>query len=84
MGWHVSKFSQPRNTMQTPGIPDLYARHWRLKLRVWIEVKAPGNGPTLAQRQWHRDERECGGEVLIVRSVDELVEDLRALGAPIE
>lgn len=84
MGFRVTKTSQPRASMVTPGIPDLYAVHPAWGLRVWVEVKAPGGKVSHAQAVWHEGERAAGGTVLVIRSVGELVEELRALGAPIQ
>ena len=83
MGFGVTKTSQPRASMVTEGIPDLYARHPRWGLRVWIEVKAGTNRPSAVQTAWHAAEREAGGTVLVVWSVEDLIRELKALGAPI-
>jgi hypothetical protein len=83
LGFNVTSFSQARASKQTPGIPDLYARHTGWQFRCWVEVKAPGKKPTLVQEGWHIAERRAGGIVLVVDSVDALVRELRAAGAPI-
>lgn len=80
MGFAVTKFSQPRPSMITCGTPDLYASHPRGSLRVWLEVKRPGQEPTLMQRLWHEAERAAGGAVWVVRSVDDVLDQLRILG----
>lgn len=84
MGFAVTKTSQPRPSMLTRGVPDLYAAHPRWGLRLWIEVKRPGEKPTLHQVAWHRSERLAGGTVLVADSVGAVVEALRKMGAPIE
>lgn len=79
----VTKTSQPRPSMVTLGIPDLYAHHPRWGIRLWIEVKAPGNKPSDTQAAWHQAEREAGGVVLVAYSVADVVDELRRLGAPL-
>jgi predicted signal transduction protein with EAL and GGDEF domain len=83
LGFQVSKTSQPRPSMLTLGIPDLYAVHARWRLRFWVEVKRPGNGPSPAQLAWHEAEREAGGCVLIARSWSDVQRALVKMGAPI-
>lgn len=83
LGFKVSKTSQPRPSMITRGVPDLYASHARWQIRLWIEVKAGDNGPSLHQLAWHKAEREAGGLVLVAWNWPEVTEELRRLGAPI-
>lgn len=83
LGFHVSDLSQPRASMQTPGLPDLYVLHRRWKLACWIEVKAPGGKLSGAQQVWHDEAAACGELVMVVRSVEELVAGLKDLGVPI-
>jgi hypothetical protein len=83
LGFHVSDLSQPRRTMQTVGLPDLWAMHPRWRLALWIEVKRPGGKVSLAQSAWHQVARDAGVHVLVVWGVADLVEGLKALGAPL-
>lgn len=84
LGFVVSDLSQPRRTMQTIGLPDLYAQHVAWRLRVWIEVKRPQSGRlSAAQAAWHATEQAAGGHVLVVYGTADLLEGLAALGAPI-
>lgn len=83
LGFLVSKTSQPRASMMTPGIPDLYAAHPRWRLRLWIEVKAPKGRTSPQQDLWHAIERDSGGTVIIARSTSDLVTELQKLGAPL-
>lgn len=84
MGFDVSKTSQPRPSMVRIGIPDLYARHPRWGIRLWIEVKRPGIGRlSAAQRHWIEVEREAGGLAIVADSVADLLDHLRAMGAPV-
>jgi hypothetical protein len=82
LGFHVTRLQQPRATKQTPGTPDLYARHRRFG-RVWIELKAPGKKPSPAQLAWHADERDCGGRVLVVDGIEALIRGLREEGVQV-
>ena len=85
LGFAVSKTSQPQRPVgMTVGIPDLYMAHPRWRLRLWVECKGPGNTPTEAQRAWHDTEREAGGNVCVVTSVADLIENLKAMGAPLD
>lgn len=43
LGFAVEWLSQPAKSWQTPGIPDLYARHATRRLLVWVEVKRPND-----------------------------------------
>lgn len=84
MGFGVTKTSQygkPRG--MTEGIPDLYAAHPRWGMRIWIEVKAGKNKPSPKQLEWHAAERAAGGVVIVAHGVDELVVELKKLGAPL-
>jgi hypothetical protein len=83
MGFAVTKTSQPRPSMLTRGVPDLYAAHPRWGLRAWIEVKRPGEKPSPDQVAWHRCERLAGGTVLVADSVAAVVEALKKMGAPL-
>lgn len=83
MGFDVTRLSQPRASGLTLGLPDRYASHAAWGLRIWIEIKAGKNKPSAHQLAWHARERAAGGIVLVVWSVEDLVRELRALGAPI-
>jgi hypothetical protein len=83
LGFVVNDLQQPRRTMQTIGLPDLYAQHAAWQLRVWVEVKRPGGRVSAAQTVWHATERAAGGHVLVVYGVADLLEGLAALGAPL-
>lgn len=84
LGFFVDENSQPQRARGcTPGKPDLFVVHERWRLAAFIEVKAPKGRLSTAQRVWHRNVNAVV-PVLVVRSVDELLHDLRALGAPIE
>ena len=84
MGFAVSDLSQPRASMQTPGIPDLYAHHPAWGVRLWVEVKTARGRVSPAQDRWHEAERAAGGTVVVARSAGDVVDALRDLGAPIE
>ncbi|HEX9951232.1 MAG TPA: hypothetical protein VGB53_05645 [Rubricoccaceae bacterium] len=81
LGYLVSDFSQPRASMQTPGIPDLHAMGHGHAL--WIEVKTAKGVVSPAQAAWHDAARAAGQTVVVARSAADLVDPLRALGAPI-
>lgn len=89
LGFSVMDLSQPRRSMMPLGLPDLYVRHQGWQIRLWIEVKAPNRkkqkagGLSFEQLTWIRDEREAGGNVCVAYSLDDVLEALKALGAPI-
>jgi len=84
LGFDVTSTSQPQRAMMTAGIPDLYARHPRWKLRLWIEVKTPRGRVRPAQAAWIEAERAAGGHAIVARSLGDVLDALRELGAPIE
>lgn len=83
LGMFVTTFSQPRRTMQTPGVPDLFACHGRWGISLWIEMKAPGGRLSTAQAVWHREARAAGQNVITATSTADVVAELKRLGAPI-
>lgn len=82
IGFFVSSTQQRRPSEQTEGIPDLYASHAAWQLRVWIEVKRPGEKPSKVQREWHEKERAAGGTVLIATSAAHVLELIGMLRRP--
>jgi hypothetical protein len=76
LGFHISDLSQPRASMQTPGLPDLFAMHAGWKVAFWVEVKAPGGKLSVAQEAWHREAHASGVRVMTVDSVAALVSEL--------
>lgn len=82
LGFGVTKTSQPRSSMITIGTPDLYVVHPRYRIRLWIEVKSRERLPSLAQQEWHRVEREAGGNVLVAWSWRMVWDELVRLGYP--
>lgn len=84
LGFMVSDLSQPRASMQTPGLPDLFATHPDWQLSLWCEVKRPGGKASAAQREWHRTAKEAGNLVLVAESAADVVSYLREHGAPLE
>ena len=73
LGFFVSDFSQPRRTMQTPGVPDLHCMHRTMPWTFWVECKAEGGG-RLSQDQtlWHDTARLAGETVYVVESAGQL------------
>lgn len=53
LGFAVTKTSQPRPSMMTRGVPDLYVQHPLWKIRLWIEVKTPTGKLSQHQVAWH-------------------------------
>jgi hypothetical protein len=67
-GYMISDLSQPRASMQTLGLPDLYLQNPRRKLRLWVEVKREKGKLSEAQMRWHEAETAAGGMVAVLRS----------------
>lgn len=81
LGLTVVKFSQPRHTMQTGGIPDLrvYWPNGKLTRAAWVEVKKPNGIQTIAQQAFqHVVER--AGERYVIGGMCEFIELLEEWG----
>ena len=84
LGFDVTLFSQPFRALQTRGIPDMYIRHPRWKIRLWIEWKAGKNKTTPHQAAWIAAENAAGGHAIVARSLCDVLDALRQAGAPID
>ena len=60
LGFSIIRFSQPRNTMQTPGIPDRLYLHEGEGLAVWWEAKTAKGVTSYAQQEFQRMALVCG------------------------
>lgn len=78
-GCVVNSLSQPRATMQTPGIPDLYIHCTKKAASWWHETKAVDGKPSEAQLDFFARENICGGTV-VLGGVDAAKLQLRAIG----
>ena len=65
LGYSVVRFSQPRNTMQTHGIPDRLYCHPGRGIAVWAELKSERGRVSPHQQAFHAMLRACGHEVLV-------------------
>lgn len=83
LGFAVTKTSQPRPSMITRGVPDLYVRSEKYRVRVWLEVKTPVGQLSPYQVAWHESERAAGGDVVVVRSVSDVLAVLKERGVPV-
>lgn len=94
LGYDVDEFSQRRpgkckacgapvyaGTQQTPGIPDLRARHLERRVVVWLEVKFGARGRlSQDQRSWLEREIEAGGKAAPVWTGADLAFVMAAAG----
>lgn len=64
MGWTVIRFSQPRKTMQTRGIPDRLYLHVGRSLAVWAEIKSEKGKVSESQKALHDLLSHCGQHVV--------------------
>lgn len=64
-GVRVYHLSQPRNTMQSAGIPDCLCFVPALSRRWWHEVKTPTGRQSEAQRAFHAACEACGDTCLV-------------------
>jgi len=89
-GFTAIRFSQPRNAMQTAGIPDrrYYRRYhhggagssyFTSPLAVWVEYKSTKGKQRPAQRQFEELVRACG-ESYVLGGIDQLQEYLVNVG----
>ena len=84
LGFDVTKFSQPRNTMQTEGIPDIYIRHRVKRFTAFVEIKRPDvRVVSSAQAAWILYERQCGGIAFVADSPERFVQQLEEHGFPV-
>lgn len=78
LGWTTVRFSQPRRTMQTLGIPDRRYYHVARGVALWFECKRPGGRQRPAQRAFQTLVEACG-ERYVLGGADELAAAVRAL-----
>lgn len=83
LGFDVVQLSQPQRAICTPGTPDLYIRHRRWKVRIFVEVKTPKGKTSPFQDYWIGTELACGGNAIVARGIDDVLKELRRLGCPI-
>jgi hypothetical protein len=95
-GWRAIRTDPVSNKARGTGfgeisMPDfLFLRYWRMDNlhndtrpigeMFWIEFKAPGKVPNLAQLKWHGNERNLGALVLVVDNVDDFREFYKTSG----
>jgi hypothetical protein len=79
VGFEIVRFSQPRNTMQTQGIPDRRYYHPTKKLALWWEAKKEGGKQSLAQQDFQSMVQNVG-EAYVCGTDDALVAWLRSNG----
>lgn len=79
LGCEVIWFSQPRATMQTPGVPDLKVYCRRKRLTWWHECKAAGGQQSPAQVGFEQLARACG-EHYVLGGWDRAVDAVKAFG----
>ena len=78
--WHFKVHAQKpgKNGAQKTGVPDLCLESTRHG-RVWVEIKTPKGKLTDSQEREIPKMEAAGATVLIVRSLQELQDDLDAL-----
>ena len=79
VGCEVVIFSQPRKTMQTPGIPDLRVYLVRKGLAWWHETKTPKGKQRLAQGDFQDRAEQCG-ETYVMGGLEAAIAQLRKVG----
>jgi hypothetical protein len=82
MGCEIMRYSQPRATKQTPGIPDRRYRHRSRGFVFWFECKATDGKQSPAQREFQLGEEACG-QVYVLGGRPELARHLASLGCPV-
>ncbi len=76
----VVRFSQPRATMQTPGIPDLKVYCVRKRCSWWHEVKRPKGGKQSKDQELFQQMAEKCGETYILGGWEEAYAHLLSIG----
>lgn len=79
----VHNLSQPRATMQTEGLPDLYVQHLKSGTTWWHECKRPGGKLSAHQAAFRDREAKCRRTV-VVGGVQEAKVMLAMLGLIIQ
>jgi len=79
VGFEIVRLSMPRNTMQTPGLPDRRYYHPTRRLAVWWEAKREGGKQSMVQQDFQAMVENCGEEY-VVGTDDVLVAWLRLKG----
>ena len=82
-GGVVYDFSQPRASMQTPGIADLLVCFPNRECAFWQEVKTEKGQQTLAQEQFQALMEQCGIPY-VLGGTTEALEQLKAIGFRLE
>lgn len=83
LGGNVVSFSQPRRTMQTPGIPDLKIYFPARGLTWWQEMKRMEGGKMTKQRKEQVEFQvmaEKCGEVYVKGGYDSVVKHMESVG----
>lgn len=78
LGFAAIRFSQPRATMQTSGIPDRRYYHGGRKLALWWEAKKAGGRQSPSQIVFQAVAESCG-ELYCVGTDDDLARFVTAL-----
>lgn len=81
LGFRVVRFSQPRATKQTPGIPDRLYLHPRKRAAFWWEAKSETGECSPAQMALHADLVRSGHVVCVGTSGIAIDEMKRITGA---
>ena len=76
----IVSFSQPRATMQTPGIPDWRVYCERKRLAWWVELKREKGGKqSKAQRDFQAMAETCGESYELIDSYDAAYRHLQSI-----
>lgn len=74
MGFVSYRFSQSRQTRQTPGIPDRLYLHEGRQLAVWWEAKRAGGKQRPEQKEFQRLVTAIGGWHYVLGTEDALID----------
>lgn len=80
VGCEVIWYSQPRATMQTPGVPDLKVYCLRKGLTWWHETKRPVGGQQSPEQKKFQRRAELCGEHYVLGGWEEAVSTVRKFG----
>jgi len=82
MGFAVESYEQRRPSRVFEGIPDRRYAHRPRRVRVWVELKAPGKQMTSAQHAWLLLEIEAGAFATVIDDPHQLERLFNLLSGP--
>jgi len=80
LSWTVERYEQRRRTKITEGLPDRRYVQRARALRIWVELKAPGEKLSMEQHAWLLSELVAGALATVIDDDAQLQALFRILG----